>query len=154
MERRFRNARRKPLVEPKKKKRRGPDMAFSAGRDAAHKGTRLQQVFIPMEPEEESALRAFYLGTLGLMEMRAPNYPEDIDGFWAVSGARQIYFGTRPTFNFDKDAFPSFPIQNLGLIAETLAEEGYETAWDDSTPYIRRLIVVDPAGTQIALING
>ncbi|MEM8537294.1 MAG: hypothetical protein AAGF56_05465 [Pseudomonadota bacterium] len=151
--RRFRNAKRTALVDPgKRKKRRGPDMAFSAGRDAAQQNARLQQVFIPMEPEEEPALRAFYLQTLGLMEMRSPNYPEGLDGFWAVSGARQIYFGTQPTFNFDTEALPSFPIQNIDGVAQTLAAAGYETAWDQTTPYIRKLIVVDPAGTQIALI--
>ena len=38
---------------------RGPGMAYSAGRDAAHKGGRFQQVFVPMEPKEEQALRTF-----------------------------------------------------------------------------------------------
>ena len=39
--------------------RRGRDMAFSAGRDAAHRNTRLRQIFIPMEPEHEQVLRDF-----------------------------------------------------------------------------------------------
>ena len=138
----------------KTRKRRGPGMAFSAGRDAAHQNTRLQQVFIPMEPAEEPALRAFYLDELGLMEMRAPNYPKDIDGFWAVSGTRQIYFGTRPSFPFDVEALPSFPIRGLEDIAARLDAAGYQTTWDRRLSYVQRLIVVDPAGTEIALIGG
>lgn len=132
---------------------RGPDMAFSAGRDAAHKGARFQQTFVPMEPDEEQALRVFYLQELGLTEMRAPNYPKDLDGFWAVSGTRQIYFGTQPSFSFDTSALPSFPIARLEQVAEQLAVAGHETSWDRSIPYVQRLVVTDPAGTQIALIG-
>ncbi|MEO0903444.1 MAG: hypothetical protein AAFX89_01600, partial [Pseudomonadota bacterium] len=115
---------------------------------------RFQQTFIPMEPDEEPALRAFYLGELGLTEMRAPNYPKNADGFWAVSGTRQIYFGTQPSFPFDVNALPSFPIANIDAVAEQLTSAGYRAAWDSSIPYVQRLIVIDPAGTQIALIGG
>lgn len=136
-----------------KMKRRGPDMAFSAGRDAAQQNARFQQVFIPMEPDEETILRAFYLDELGLTEMRAPSYRKGLDGFWAVSGVRQIYFGTQPTFRFDPAALPSFPIENLEAVAARLTQAGHETAWDRSVPYVQCLIVRDPTGTQIALIG-
>jgi hypothetical protein len=136
-----------------KRKKRGPDMAYSAGRDTAQQNARFQQAFIPMEPEEEDILRAFYLQELGLTEMRAPNYPQGLDGFWAVSGTRQIYFGTQPTFAFDPSALPSFPLANLSQVAEQLATAGYEVAWDTSISYVQRLVVTDPAGTQIALIG-
>jgi hypothetical protein len=133
--------------------RRGPGMMFSAGRDAAQQNARFQQVFIPMEPEEEPALRDFYLQKLGLTEMRSPNYPTGQDGFWAVSGTRQIYFGTQPNFPFDVEALPSFPISDLDSLAEHLAQTGHAVAWDRSVPYVQCLVVTDPAGTQIALIG-
>ena len=41
----------------------------------------------------------------------------------------------------------------LEEVAEKLAEAGYQTGWDRSIPYVQRLIVTDPAGTQIALIG-
>ncbi len=132
---------------------RGPGMSFSAGRDAAHQNARFQQVFIPMEPDEEDALRAFYLHELGLTEMRAPNYPKNLDGFWAISGTRQIYFGTQPSFRFDVEALPSFPMANLEAVADRLAAAGYDVAWDRSVPYVQCLVLTDPAGTQIALIG-
>ncbi|MEJ8561799.1 hypothetical protein QTO30_11605 [Yoonia sp. GPGPB17] len=128
-----------------KAKIHGRGMDFSASRDAAQQNARFQQVFIPMEPEEEADLRAFYLGELGLTEMRAPNYPKDVDGFWAVSGTRQIYFGTQPSFPFDVNALPSFPIAHLDNVAEKLAASGHSIAWDRSIPYVQRLIVTDPA---------
>ncbi len=105
--------------------RRGPDMAYSAGRDPAHQNTRLQQIFIPMEPHEKEQMRAFHLHELSLKEMRAPNYPQDLDGFWAVSGTRQIYFGTQPSFSFDAGALPAFPLANLTDVAERLTKAGY-----------------------------
>lgn len=141
--------------EPRPKVRFGRRiMDFSASRDAAQQNARFQQAFIPMEPDEEEALRNFYLGELGLIEMRAPNYPKDVDGFWAVSGTRQIYFGARPSFPFDVNALPSFPISDLEAVAQQLAAAGHAARWDRSTPYVQRLIVTDPAGTQIALIKG
>ena len=152
MQRRIKNAQED---EPEtKRKRRGPDPAFSAGRDAAQQNARFQQVFIPMEPEEEQMLRAFYLDELDLQEMRAPNYPNGLDGFWAVSGSRQIYFGTQPSFPFDAHALPAFPLPRLDDVAERLTDAGYDLSWDTSIPFVQRLIVVDPAGTQIALIKG
>lgn len=135
-------------------KLRGPDMAFSAGRNAAQQNARFQQVFILMEPGEEDALRDFYLRELGLTEMRAPNYPQNQDGFWAVSGTRQIYFGTQPNFSFDVSALPAFPLSNLDTVAKQLAQAGHPVAWDRSVSYVQCLVVTDPAGTQIALIGG
>lgn len=134
------------------RKRRGPDMAFSAGRDPAHQNTRLRQIFIPMEPHEEAALRRFYLEILGLDEMRAPNAHLGQDGFWAVSGTRQIYLGTMPDFAFDRTALPAFPLRNIHDVADHLATSGYETAWDRSEQFVDKLVVMDPAGNQIALI--
>ena len=136
----------------KPRKRRGPDMAYSAGRDAAHQNTRLRQIFIPMEPEEEQALRAFYLDQLGLDEMRAPNAHLEQDGFWAVSGTRQIYFGTMPDFKPDLSEIPAFPIRNIRDVSDHLTASGYETEWDRRQGYIERLVVIDPAGNQVALI--
>lgn len=63
------------------RKRCGPDMAYSAGRDPAHQNTRLRQVFIPMHPDHDATLRQFYLTELGLMEMRAPQGHLNQDGF-------------------------------------------------------------------------
>jgi hypothetical protein len=104
--------RRSLINEDGPRKRRGPDMAFSAGRDAAHQTTRLRQTFILMEPHQEEILRAFYLHEIGLIEMRAPNSHVQQDGFWAVSGTRQTYFGTMPDFKPNFDDLPSFPIKN------------------------------------------
>lgn len=139
--------------EPKLKLRR-TGMMYSAGRDAAQQNARFQQVFIPMEPDEEAAVRGFYLDQLGLTEMRSPNYPTGQDGFWAVSGSRQIYFGTQPNFPFDVHALPSFPLFNLEDVAARLTDAGYVVAWDRSISYVQCLVVTDPVGTQIALIGG
>lgn len=140
--------------EPKPKlKRSRTGQVYSAGRDAAQQNARFQQVFIPMEPDEETAVRGFYLQELGLTEMRSPNYPTGQDGFWAVSGTRQIYFGTQPNFPFDVSALPSFPVSNLEDVAARLAQSGHPVAWDRSVSYVQCLVVTDPAGTQIALIG-
>ena len=131
--------------------RRGRDMAFSAGRDPAHRNTRLRQVFIPMEPEHQSILRDFYLNELGLDEMRAPNSHLQQDGFWAVAGTRQLYLGTMPDFKSERGVLPAFPVRNIRDISERLTELGFETLWDRSNPFMEQLILIDPAGNKIAL---
>lgn len=143
-----------PKEQKKKFGRRGPDMAFSAGRDAAQQNARFLQVFIPMEPDEEAVVRHFYLEVLGLTEMRAPNYPQNVDGFWATTGSRQIYFGTQPNFAFDASVIPAFPIADIENVAADLIAEGYRATWNKDIPYVKRLVVTDPTGLQIGLIEG
>ncbi|WP_341368509.1 hypothetical protein [Yoonia sp. BS5-3] len=145
--------RRKSLYDDVPRRRRGPDMAFSAGRDPAHQNTRLRQVFIPMPPEHDATLRQFYLGELGLMEMRAPNAHLEQDGFWAITGTRQVYFGTMPDFPVDRSELPTFSVEDLRGASERLAALGYETMLDRSNPYVDRLIVTDPIGNEVGLIE-
>lgn len=137
---------------PKPKKRRGPDMAFSAGRDAAQQNLRLRQIFIPMTPDEEPEMRVFYLDTLGLTEMRSPNFAKEPDGFWAISGTRQIYFGSRPPFPYDAGTLPAFPVAGLTDIAARLDAMGHPYRWEQATPYLRQLVTTDPGGVSVALI--
>lgn len=138
--------------EDKPRKRRGPGMAFSAGRDAAHQNYRLQQVFIPMEAHEEESLRDFYLDKLGLMEMRPPNSHLNQDGFWAISGTRQLYFGTMPDFEHDITGLPMFSVPNLRDVIELLTSLGYALQTDRSNKFLDIILVVDPAGNEIGLI--
>jgi hypothetical protein len=134
------------------RKRGGPDPAFSAGRDAAHQNVRLRQFFIPMAAEGEPAMRDFYLGIIGLQEMRSPNYPPEPEGFWIASGTRQIYCGRPPRFPVDRSVMPAFPVKRLSEVAERLTERGVAVRWERPTPYVTQVVVTDPAGNQIGLI--
>jgi len=131
-----------------------PDMAYSAGRDAANQVGRARELHLPMEPDDESAMRAFYLDLLGLTEMRAPNYPHDQDGFWAILGARRAYFGVAPSFRTDRNEVPTFTVRDLDDMATRLADAGHRIEWDERYDYARRLFAVDPAGNPILLIKG
>ncbi len=131
-----------------------PDMALSAGRDAAAKLARITEVFVPMHPDEELAMRAFYLETLGMTEMRSPNYPQDQDGFWAIMGARRVYFGLSPSFNVDPKLPPILTTRDLDAMADILTTAGHEIAWDNRDSYARRLATVDPAGNGVLFLRG
>ncbi len=131
-----------------------PDMALSAGRDAAAKLANVKEVFVPMHPEEEEAMRAFYLGILGMAEMRSPNYPRDQDGFWAIMGARRVYFGLSPSFPVDRKVPPILTTRDLDAMADILTVAGHEIAWDNRDSYARRLATVDPAGNGILFLRG
>lgn len=87
------------------------------------------------------------------MEIRRPNSHRQQDGFWAVSGTCQIYFGTMPDFKPDFDELPGFAVPNLKDTAEQLSTAGFQTRWDNSNSYVQRLVVIDPAQTEVALIE-
>ena len=106
-----------------------------------------------MHPEHDATLRQFYLTELGLMEMRAPNGHLNQDGFWAISGTRQVYVGTMPDFPVDRGELPTFSVENLRDASERLTELGFETTMDRSNPYVDRLFVTDPIGNEIGLIG-
>ncbi len=139
-----------------KMQRRGskPDMAFSAGRDAANQVALAREIHIPMLPVSEPEMRAFYLDLMGMTEMRAPNYPAEQDGFWAIMGRRRVYFGISPSFDTDPGDLPTLAVPSLDAMADLLTKAGHQVAWDTRLSYARRLGVVDPAGNTIALIGG
>lgn len=136
--------------------RRGskPDMAFSAGRDAANQVNMAREIHIPMLPASEPEMRDFYLDLLGMTEMRAPNYPAQQDGFWAIIGRRRVYFGIAPNFSSDPNDVPTLAVPNLDAMADRLTAAGHQVVWDTRLSYARRLGVIDPAGNTIALIGG
>ena len=133
---------------------RRPDMAFSAGRDAAHQINMARDIHIPMPPETEPQMRLFYLDLLGMTEMRAPNQSAGLGGFWAILGRRRVHFGTTPGVDTDPVAIPTLAVSRLDAMADRLTAAGHVVVWDTRLSYARRLGVVDPAGNTIALIGG
>ncbi|MEJ6402856.1 hypothetical protein [Yoonia sp. 2307UL14-13] len=148
------NLRRRPPEDRPKVKPGGADMALSAGRDAGNKTNMAQEVHVPMEPEEEPAMRAFYLDLIGMDEMRAPTWPKEQDGFWAILGTRRTYFGLSPSFTVKAGILPTFAIRDLDAMADRLTTAGHEIAWDNRFDYARRLATLDPAGNGIVFVRG
>lgn len=116
-------------------------------------GRKLRQIHVPMLLRADDAMRSFYLGVLGMVEMRAPDDGVATGGFWAVSGTRQVYFGPSSHFHTRPKEPPAFIYPNLDAIAGKLTTAGYTPIWDTSLPYVRRLEVTDPAGNAIVLIG-
>jgi len=131
-----------------------PDMAFSAGRDAAQQNSRAQDVHIPMAPDEEPAIRRFYLDMMGLTEMRTPDTAKGLDGFWAILGTRRVYFGMSPNFPTDANQAPTFAVRDVNAMADTLVQAGCRIEWDTRYSYAQRLLTIDPAGNVIVFVRG
>ncbi|WP_341368510.1 hypothetical protein [Yoonia sp. BS5-3] len=116
-------------------------------------GRGLRQIPVPMLPQHEAEMRGFYLDLLGMVEMRPPDGADAADGFWAVCGTRQVYFG-RPENPYQKRAEPpAFVYPGLDAVAIRLTDAGWNVRWDNERDYVRRLLLTDPAGNQIALIG-
>jgi hypothetical protein len=116
-------------------------------------GRNLRQIYVPMLPQAEEALRTFYLNILGMVEMRAPDGVSAVGSFWAVSGTRQVHFGQSSRFATVHEEPPAFVYPNLDDIAAKLSDAGHTSTWNTSLAYVRRLEVKDPAGNAIVLIG-
>lgn len=116
-------------------------------------GRALRQIHVPMLPTQEDAMRAFYLGILGMVEMRAPDGDDTSDGFWAVCGTRQVQFSQSFVLGQSPNEQPSFVYPDLDSTAAKLKEAGHAYYWDNQLTYVRRLMVTDPARNPIVLIG-
>ena len=109
------------------------------------------QVAVPAGHEDE--IRAFYGGLLGLAELEKPAPLRARGGAWFQIGVHQLHVGVEAAFAPARKAHPAFTVDDLDALAATLATGGYEPAWDDAIPGVRRCFVHDPFGNRLELIE-
>jgi hypothetical protein len=112
-------------------------------------GPGLRRVFVHAPPEHIAEMRVFYLNTLKMAEMGAPDGSTGAESFYANKGLTHFSFGTGPDFDETADVIIKEP--RLDHIAEALAAAGYDTERDYGLRYVRQLSVTDPAGNRITL---
>ena len=113
----------------------------------------LHHVQLAAPAGSEEALRAFYVGVLGMTEVAKPSALAARGGAWFRSGALELHLGVDDDFRPARKAHPGLLVDGLEAFAERLAKHGVDVEWDDRFPGFRRCYVADPQGNRLELME-
>lgn len=113
-------------------------------------------VQLAMPAGEEDRAREFYIGVLGLREMRKPSVLDGRGGVWLTSGTVQIHLGVDPEFRPAKKAHPALRCSAYDELLCKIRSAGVDVHEDplavaDGSEHA---YVSDPFGNRIELIGG
>ncbi|ETK32426.1 VOC family protein [Microbispora sp. ATCC PTA-5024] len=124
----------------------GPDVVSPFGYGLHH-----VQLAIP--PGSEDACRAFYVGVLGLTEIRKPPELAARGGLWVRADTLEIHLGVEEDFRPARKAHPGIRVGDLDALAARLEADGAEVAWDPHFPGHRRFYAHDNVGNRLEFLS-
>jgi len=115
---------------------------------------RLHHVQITVPEGAEVQARAFYCGTLALLEMARPASLEGRGGFWLELGGQEIHVGTEGKFDrLSTKAHLAYQVENLAAWRVRLEGAGCKILESISIPGFERFETRDPFGNRLELIE-
>ena len=114
--------------------------------------TGLHHVQLAVPAGAEPALREFYGGLLGMIEVVKPPTLAARGGVWFRSGTAELHLGVEPDFRSARKAHPGLLVDDLNAIVARLADAGRSVGPDDLLPGYRRCYVDDPRGNRLELL--
>ncbi|GGJ38196.1 glyoxalase [Deinococcus roseus] len=116
--------------------------------------TGLDHVLIPAPRNSEAAVRAFYGGILGLMELEKPAPLQGRGGVWfGLPDGRQIHVGSEDPFVPQKKAHPCFRTADLEQVKRHFEQHHLAYTLDD-TLEVPRIFTTDPWGNRLEVVQG
>ncbi len=115
--------------------------------------TGLDHVQLAIPPGAEERCRPFYIGLLGMTELKKPDILAKRGGLWLRSGPVEIHLGVEADFRPARKAHPAIRVADLDALAERLLRAGHEIKWDTDIPQVRRFHASDPVGNRLEFIN-
>jgi len=110
------------------------------------------QITVPQGAEEQA--RAFYCGTLGLLEISKPTSLEGRGGFWLELGGQEIHVGTEGGFDrLSTKAHLAYQVENLTAWRVRLEGVGCNILESIPLPGFERFETRDPFGNRLELIE-
>lgn len=109
------------------------------------------QVAVPANAEDRC--RAFYVELLGLPELPKPPILAARGGIWVQAGAQQLHLGVEAEFRPARKAHPGFVAEAIDALAQRVGGAGYDVAWDDTDPSVRRFFTHDPFGNRLEFVD-
>ncbi|MEU9507328.1 glyoxalase [Micromonospora sp. NPDC048170] len=109
------------------------------------------QLAIPAGSEDEC--RAFYVGVLGLAEVRKPPVLAARGGLWVRADRLEIHLGVEADFQPACKAHPGILVGDLDALAARLNAHRVEVTWDDTFPGHRRLYAFDNLGNRLEFLQ-
>lgn len=116
-------------------------------------GFGLHHVQLSIPAGSEDACREFYVGVLGMTEVRKPPILAARGGLWVRADSLELHLGVEKDFRPAGKAHPGVLVANLDGLADRLRARGVEIAWDDAFPGYRRFYAVDNVGNRLEFLS-
>ena len=104
-------------------------------------------------PGSEEQLRGYYVGILGMTELRKPPVLAARGGCWFQSGPVQLHLGIEDPFVPAKKAHPALRVDDIHGWAQRIAGHGAPVTWDYDNPAGLRFYSADPVGNRIEFLG-
>lgn len=114
----------------------------------------IDHVQLAMPIGEEAEARAFYVHTLGFIEVPKPPELAGCGGAWYESGRVRLHLGVELDFHPARKAHPAFLVDDLDATVAKIQRARYKV--DTSQPPLegyKRAHVFDPFGNRIELME-
>lgn len=115
--------------------------------------TALDHVQLAAPPGSEELLRGYYVGVLGMTELRKPPLLAARGGCWFQIGPVQLHLGIEDPFVPARKAHPALRVQGIQAYGKHLADLGAPVTWDYDLPGHHRFYSVDPVGNRIEFLE-
>jgi catechol 2,3-dioxygenase-like lactoylglutathione lyase family enzyme len=115
--------------------------------------TGLHHVQLAVPAGSEPALREFYGGALGMVEIPKPAALAARGGVWFRTGTAELHLGVEADFRPARKAHPGLLVDDLDKIMAQLADVGRRVRPDDLLPGYRRCCLDDPFGNRLELLT-
>ncbi|WP_406832220.1 glyoxalase [Pedococcus sp. KACC 23699] len=109
----------------------------------------LHHVQVACPAGSEDALRAFYVGVVGLVEIPKPPVLAARGGVWFRVGDHELHCGVEEAFVPAKKAHPAIATDDVDALAAAVVASGRSVTWDEAIPGVRRFHTTDPAGNRV-----
>ncbi len=113
----------------------------------------VDHIQLAMPEGEEPLARMFYVGVLGLREVRKPRGLARRGGAWFVGPGVAIHLGVEGVFQPARKAHPALIVRDLEGAYERLAASGVPVDWSAGALPARRCHLEDPFGNRIELVD-
>jgi catechol 2,3-dioxygenase-like lactoylglutathione lyase family enzyme len=97
----------------------------------------------------EDAMRAFYVGVLGMTEVAKPAALQARGGAWFRAGSAEVHVGIEDPFAPALKAHPGLAVADVDRLAAAVEAAGAPVRWDDAIPGLRRFHTSDPVGNHL-----
>lgn len=123
------------------------------GTDRAVSPFGLHHVQLAMPPGSEDECRQFYVGVLGVAEIRKPPALAARGGLRVRATRLEIHLGVEEDFRPARKAHPGILTEDLGGLAERLTANGVAIIWDDGFPGHRRFHAFDVLANRLEFLS-
>jgi catechol 2,3-dioxygenase-like lactoylglutathione lyase family enzyme len=113
----------------------------------------VDHVQLAMPAGQEQTARHFYVGVLGLTEIRKPVHLAARGGAWFENADVKIHLGVDPDFRPARKAHPGLLVTNLQGLMEALRSAGHEVVDGEPLSGYEHAYVDDPFGNRLELMQ-